>query len=169
MRMRKTALAVATALLSLTGAADYATWSAAVGRLASLEPLEACVMPADAQRQMLAASRQQAAAARGGAAAPVRNIRDGYPAFAAIAVDMVRDEVVLTDENLFQVLVYDRTENTPAGADASKPKRVIAGEDTNIEFQSGVYVDQTERRHLRGEQRHARHAGRLQARIGRRT
>ena len=55
---------------------------------------------------------------------------------------MVRNEVVLTDENLFQVLVYDRTENTPPGAEASKPKRVIAGEDTNIEFQSGVYVDQ---------------------------
>jgi DNA-binding beta-propeller fold protein YncE len=55
---------------------------------------------------------------------------------------MVRDEVVMTDESLFQVLVYDRTENTPPGAAFSKPKRVIAGEHAYIEFQSGVYVDQ---------------------------
>ena len=147
MNMRKTALVIATALLSLSGVADDG-WLPAVdprstvGRLSAFESLAACAMPADAQRQMLAASRRQAAAARGGAMAPVRDIRDAYPSFAAVAVDTVRNEVVLTDENLFQVLVYDRTENTPPGAEASKPKRVISGEDTNIEFQSGVYVDQ---------------------------
>jgi hypothetical protein len=146
--MRRTAFAVAAVLLSLTSGAGHDFVSAAdpraarVGRLTNYEALAACVMPADAQRQMLVAPRRQASVTRGGAAAPVRNIRDAYPSFAAIAVDMVRDEIVMTDENLFQILVYDRTENTPATADASKPKRVIVGEDTNIEFQSGVYVDQ---------------------------
>jgi DNA-binding beta-propeller fold protein YncE len=146
MTMRKFSLFLATALLSVSGAANDA-WlpvvdpRSTVGRLTALETLAACVMPADQQRQMLAASRQQAAAR--GVAPPIRTIRDAYPAFAAIAVDAVRNEVVMTDENLFQVLVYDRTEHTPPGAEASKPKRVISGEDTNIEFQSGVYVDQT--------------------------
>ena len=115
-----------------------------LGRMVGYETMETCVMPADAQRQLWYAQRR-AAPARGRAPAfttPVRKIRDAYPAFAAIAVDMVRDEVVMTDENLFQVLAYDRTEHTPPRAEASIPKRVIAGEKTNIEFQSGVYVDQ---------------------------
>jgi DNA-binding beta-propeller fold protein YncE len=90
-----------------------------------------------------AAYAQQAA----GAAAPafkdpLRKVRDAYPSFAAVAVDMERNEVVMTDENLFQILVYDRTEHTPAGVEASKPKRIISGDNTNIEFQSGVTVDQ---------------------------
>lgn len=114
---------------------------ASVGHLARYEAMEACAMPAAAQRRMLAASRTQVTKGTG-AAAPERKIRDAYPAFAAIAVDMVRNEVAMTDENLFQILVYDRMENTPADAPASKPKRVIAGENTNIEFQSGVYVEQ---------------------------
>ena len=52
-----------------------------------------------------------------------------------------RNEVIVTDENLFQVLTYDRLENTPAGAEASKPKRVLSGDNTLIEFQSGLYID----------------------------
>jgi DNA-binding beta-propeller fold protein YncE len=99
-----------------------------------------CVMPAKAQRQMRRA--ESGAQAASDPAAPLRRIRDEYPSFAAIAVDVARDEVVMTDESLFQVLVYDRTENTPAGVAASKPKRTIAGEHTYIEFQSGVAVDQ---------------------------
>lgn len=110
-----------------------------VGRLAKYEPLGTCALPARAQREMRAATN---GAGPGGLRTPVRNIRDGYPAFASVAVDMVRDEVVMTDENLFQILVYDRSENTPREAAASTPKRIIVGEDTNIEFQSGVYVDQ---------------------------
>ena len=49
--------------------------------------------------------------------------------------------MTVTDENLFQVLTYDRLENTPAGAEASKPKRVLSGDNTLIEFQSGLYID----------------------------
>ena len=99
-------------------------------------------MPAAQQRRMRGPGSMRAAGRADNLSTPVRDIRDAYPSFASVAVDMVRDEVVMTDENLFQVLVYDRTENTPAGADFSKPKRVIVGENTNIEFQSGVYVDQ---------------------------
>jgi DNA-binding beta-propeller fold protein YncE len=121
------------------------------GRLLKIEPLgeaatATCFVPAAIQqaalREMRARGSLGAVSAEPGAAAqPVRQIRDPYPAFAAIAVDTRRNEVVVTDENLFQILVYDRTEHTPDGVEASRPKRVIAGDKTEIEFQSGVYVD----------------------------
>lgn len=72
---------------------------------------------------------------------PVRWIRDPYPAYSSVAVDPINNEVVMTDENLFQVLVYDRTANTPPQARFTEPKRVIAGLNTRIEFQCGVYID----------------------------
>jgi DNA-binding beta-propeller fold protein YncE len=71
----------------------------------------------------------------------VRAIKDPYPSFAGVSVDPVRNEVVFTDESMFQVLVYDRLENTPDGVEASKPKRLIVGDKTNIEFQSSAWVD----------------------------
>jgi DNA-binding beta-propeller fold protein YncE len=72
---------------------------------------------------------------------PLRWIRDPYAAYSSIAVDPVNNEVVMTDENLFQILVYDRLENTPPKAKLSEPKRVIAGLNTKIEFQCGLYID----------------------------
>ncbi len=145
--MRRLALVTAALLLATLGSHQRQTIRAAeVGALVSVESYgdDTCVMPADAQREMRRAEYAQAAAAAGAPAftTVARNIRDAYPAFAAVSVDMVRNEVVLTDENLFQVLVYDRMETTPPGADASTPKRVIAGDNTNIEFQSGVFVEQ---------------------------
>ncbi|HWK10981.1 MAG TPA: beta-propeller fold lactonase family protein, partial [Vicinamibacterales bacterium] len=71
---------------------------------------------------------------------PARKVQDQYPAFAAVAVDPVRDEVILTDENLFQVLAYNRLDSSASDA-ITTPKRVIAGENTLIEFESGVHVD----------------------------
>lgn len=59
--------------------------------------------------------------------APVRVIRDSYPTYSAVAVDPVRNEIVLQDENLFQILVYDRLANTPPAASMTEPKRVIGG------------------------------------------
>ncbi len=73
---------------------------------------------------------------------PLRVIRDPYPSPSSVAVDMNRGEVVTTDENKFQVLVYNRLDNTPPTAPMTEPKRVIAGKNTNIEFQCGLYVDQ---------------------------
>jgi DNA-binding beta-propeller fold protein YncE len=72
---------------------------------------------------------------------PVRMIRDPYAAFSAVAVDPIHDEVVMTDENLFQIMVYDRNANTPPSARMTEPKRVLAGEHTRIEFQCGLYID----------------------------
>ena len=48
--------------------------------------------------------------------APERIIKDPYPSFSAVAVEPNSNMVVLTDENLFNVLQYDRRDNTPASA-----------------------------------------------------
>ena len=91
-----------------------------------------------AMRDAVGRAAQGASASAGEA---IRTIKDSYPSFAAVSVNTARDEVVFTDESLFQVLVYDRRENTSREVVASTPKRVIAGDSTDIEFQSGVYVD----------------------------
>ena len=102
------------------------------------------------------ASLSLAAALQGGAGTPVtaqttgeridrdplRVIRDPYPSYSVVAMDVERGEVIAGDENLFQILVYDRTANTPPGAAFTEPKRVIAGPATGIEFVCGLYVDQ---------------------------
>ena len=72
---------------------------------------------------------------------PVRTIRDPYPSFSAVTVDHKNDEVIITDQNLFQILIYDRKSNTPVTASITEPKRVLAGDRTEIEFQVGLYVD----------------------------
>jgi DNA-binding beta-propeller fold protein YncE len=76
------------------------------------------------------------------ARAPVRMIRDNFPSYSSIAVDMKNDELVMTDESTFSILTYDRRTNTPPSAAFSEPKRKIFGHDTWIEYQCGVYVDQ---------------------------
>ena len=74
--------------------------------------------------------------------APVRMIKDHYPSYSSVAVDLKNDEVVMTDESTFSILTYDRTTNTPPTAAFSEPKRKIGGYNTWIEYQCGVYVDQ---------------------------
>jgi DNA-binding beta-propeller fold protein YncE len=132
------------------------------GVLVAVEPMEeppgaVCLWPTDRQvdelRLQRAALRRvtveqqgrrgRSAVSPGGdviGGDPLRTVRDPYPAFAAVAVDVARNEVIATDENLFQILAYSRTENTPDGS-RSAPTRTIAGEQTQIEFQSGVYID----------------------------
>ncbi len=102
------------------------------------------------------ASASLAAALQGGAGTPVtaavtgeridrdplRVIRDPYPSYSVVAMDVERGEVIAGDENLFQILVYDRNANTPPGAAFTEPKRVISGPATGIEFVCGLYVDQ---------------------------
>ena len=71
---------------------------------------------------------------------PLRMIRDPYAAYSAVAVDNAHNEVVLTDENLFNLWVYDRNAKTsPNGS--TEPKRIIGGLNTKIEFQCGLYID----------------------------
>ena len=124
-------------------------------QLVKLDPLPAmdgamCEWVPASASSALAVSLQQGGGASGSAAAlreeirqrdPVRVIRDTYAAFSSVAVDVKNNEVVLTDENLFQVLVYDRTANTPPTASMTEPKRMLGGEQTKIEFQCGLYID----------------------------
>jgi len=91
-----------------------------------------------AAAQLPDGNARMAAAAR----KPLRFIQDPYPAFSSIAVDPVRNEVVVTDENRFRIMVYDRTAVTPAAAEATPPKRVINGLNTHTQYASDVYIDQ---------------------------
>ena len=72
---------------------------------------------------------------------PLRTIQDRYALFSAVAVDPIRNEVAIMDENLFRVLIYDRTANTPASAALTEPKRIIGGPSTHLELNCGVYID----------------------------
>jgi len=71
---------------------------------------------------------------------PERMIRDPYAAYSAVAVDANHDEVVMTDENLFNIWVFDRKVKTSPDQ-SSEPKRLIGGLNTKIEFQCGLYID----------------------------
>ncbi|MBI4478495.1 MAG: hypothetical protein HY651_00565 [Acidobacteria bacterium] len=74
--------------------------------------------------------------------APARIIKDTYPTYSAIAVNLEKDEVLLQDENLFGIKVFNRTDNTPPTASFTEPKRRIAGGGvTKMEFNCGLYVD----------------------------
>jgi 6-phosphogluconolactonase (cycloisomerase 2 family) len=73
--------------------------------------------------------------------AAIRTIHDPRATFSAVAVDPVRDEVILQDENLFQILVYRRLANTPPHAAMTEPKRLLAGLNTKLQFSCGLYVD----------------------------
>ena len=135
-------------------------------RLVSVEPLpelaEFCEPVPASREEMLLAAMQQRQDARDAAKSartaapqnstatrdasklkPIRWIHDPYAAYSSVAVDPINNEVVLTDENLFQILVYDRTANTPPSARLTEPKRIIAGLNTKIEFQCGLYIDPT--------------------------
>ena len=72
---------------------------------------------------------------------PERVIRDPFPTYSAVAVDPKNNEIVLQDENLFQLMVYDRMTNTSPNARFSEPKRVIGGHDTKVEFNCAIYID----------------------------
>lgn len=113
-------------------------------------------VPASSQTLLVSALQQERSTARGSTEsaadtesrtavdedrAPIRTIRDTYPTYSAVAVDPARKEIVLADENLFNIMVYDRMANTPPNASMTEPKRVIGGHETNIEFNCGLYID----------------------------
>ncbi len=69
-----------------------------------------------------AALAKKAAAAVGNAdRKPARTIRDTFPTYSAIAVNLQKDEVLVQDENLFGIKVFDRLDNTPATAAFTEP------------------------------------------------
>jgi DNA-binding beta-propeller fold protein YncE len=108
------------------------TWSAESWELASARFLEA--------QQAAKSSASSASPARplGGDLRPVRTVEDPYSTFAAIAVDPVNDEVIMSDENRFNLLVYGRTIN-PKGV--AEPRRQVGGLHSKMEFICGVAVD----------------------------
>ena len=72
---------------------------------------------------------------------PIRTIRDTDPIYSGIAVDTQFDEVVMMDQNMWGIRVFNRTDNTPANAPFTEPKRVIQGPETDVQFNNGIYVD----------------------------
>jgi 6-phosphogluconolactonase (cycloisomerase 2 family) len=77
-----------------------------------------------------------------GARTPVRTIRDTAPTYSAVAVDVNSNEVILQDNNLWSYRVFDRLSPTPKSEnEISKPKRVVSGDQTRLQFNNGLYVD----------------------------
>ncbi|HEY6343463.1 MAG TPA: hypothetical protein VIY49_18355 [Bryobacteraceae bacterium] len=71
----------------------------------------------------------------------MRTIKDSYPIYSSVAVDPVRDEVVLQDTNIFGIKIFNRTDNTPPNSESTTPKRVIQGDATRCEYNAGLSVD----------------------------
>ncbi|MCH7979258.1 MAG: hypothetical protein IH935_09820, partial [Acidobacteria bacterium] len=161
-------LAVAAGLVLSSGSQDgkVGTRSFGYDRLVSWEPLPGAngpidqLAPASASEELLASLLQMPGSAGSAAQAagppprpsdaaraeiakrePLFHITDSYFSFAGIAVDPIRNEVVLAEENLSRLLVYDRLENTPPNAVMSEPKRMIGGENTFLEYACSVYID----------------------------
>ena len=113
------------------------------GQMCQWEPASASSSLVAALRHPRQAARASGQTSRAEAAArdPVRVIRDPYAAYSSVAVDPVRNEVVMTDENLFNIMVYDRLANTPPNASMTEPKRMIGGLSTNIQFNCGIYIE----------------------------
>jgi hypothetical protein len=122
----------------------YAPVERSAFQLVSVDPLpadgDACAWPGGGVLEA-AAYAQTPAGAAAMDLTPVRVIEDYAPTFSAVAVDPIRNEIVLQDENLFQIHVYDRDAVTPPDAGVSQPKRIIEGANTEIEFNCGLYVD----------------------------
>ena len=72
---------------------------------------------------------------------PERTIRDADPTYSAIGLDLLHDEIILQDNNLWSTRVFKRTDNTPVGQKLTEEQRVIAGDKTEIQFNNGLYID----------------------------
>src|SRR5438094_3696951 len=75
------------------------------------------------------------------ARSPVRSILDKDPIYSSVGVDMRFNEVFLQDSNTWSIRVFNRLDNTPAGAARTEPKRVIGGPKTDVQFNSCVWID----------------------------
>jgi DNA-binding beta-propeller fold protein YncE len=130
-------------------------------QLVSVEPIpdlpaegEMCEMvPASSQERLVALLQQQMARASADTPEeanrpalslerpPERVIKDPYPTYSAVAMDPITKEIVLQDENLFQIVAFDRMANTPPSASMTEPKRIIGGHSTKVEFNCALYID----------------------------
>jgi 6-phosphogluconolactonase (cycloisomerase 2 family) len=71
-----------------------------------------------------------------------RTIRETFPVYTAVGVYLNTDEVFLQDNNLWSTRVFNRLDNTPPSSKFTEEKRVIQGDNTFIQFNNGLYVDQ---------------------------
>jgi 6-phosphogluconolactonase (cycloisomerase 2 family) len=72
---------------------------------------------------------------------PVRDILDTAPIFSSVGLDPVRNEVYLQDSNRWSIRVYGRTDNAKPGDPPNEPRRIISGDNTDIQFNSCIWVD----------------------------
>ena len=72
---------------------------------------------------------------------PVRRLWDTDPSYGSIAFDNRTGKVFLQDLNLWAIRIFDRMTNTPATALRSEPERVIQGKETELQFNTCMYID----------------------------
>ena len=72
---------------------------------------------------------------------PVRRLWDTDPSYGSIAFDARTGKVFLQDLNLWAIRIFDRMTNTPANATRSEPERVIQGKNTELQFNTCMYID----------------------------
>src|SRR5207244_6377335 len=72
---------------------------------------------------------------------PVRRLWDTDPSYGSIAIDNRTGKVFLQDLNLWAIRIFDRTTNTTANDARSEPERVIQGKETELQFNTCMYID----------------------------
>lgn len=72
---------------------------------------------------------------------PLRDILDTSPIFSSVGVDTTRNEVYLQDSNRWSIRVYGRLDNAKPGDPPNEPRRIISGDNSDIQFNSCVWVD----------------------------
>jgi hypothetical protein len=72
---------------------------------------------------------------------PVRDLLDTAPTFSSVGVDATRNEVYLQDSNRWSIRVYGRLDNAKPGDPPNEPRRTISGDNSDIQFNSCVWVD----------------------------
>ncbi len=127
-------------LVSIRHLPDYPDLCQWEPEVSSLRRLEEAYRLALQERSVQAAS-QDSGATVDITRPPVRTIADRYPIYSSVAVDPNFDEVILQDNNLWATAVFKRTENTPPDGPVAKPQRLIQGDETDIQFNNGLYVD----------------------------
>src|SRR3984893_9544541 len=144
-------IAIALGITCLSGVGTAPEPPRGSARLVSIEPLpdmgDACYRPVSTEfqdRSLFAAFEETSVYADDTVnltRPAARTIKDTYPIYSSIAVDTVRDEVILQDTNLFGIKIFNRLDNTPPNSESTTPKRVIQGAKTHCEYNNGLYVD----------------------------
>jgi DNA-binding beta-propeller fold protein YncE len=148
------ALVLAAAGDAVIGSARTPTGEA---QLVSFEPFaeqsDICLFPGPLDLARGGAALAAFASAQGTAGSPQENrpmyldrpatrvIKDPWAGWSAIAVNPENNMVVVTDENLHRIVEFNRLDQTPPNVEASMPRRVIEGVNTETEMLTGVYID----------------------------